>query len=301
MHPDSVSLNLVAARRPGVASRKTSSRALVDSRRQVFGFLAVPLLIGLLGAPALAEDSMTLLNCGSAPVVDSYNATESAQDDRPVAGPIKCETANDIANGLNSSQGCCSQSYISSVKKLAEQRAESSCNESAGSNFACDIFPTKTTVCAEGCGMTSTPVDNPLGCSAPSGSSQCTGTARVVPTADESKCLVMCAVSVTATATGKFSLSCGTCTAEKNCEAMGEIEIRKRAEVAELEGARRALEAQLAALSPNDPNYLSSVIAISNQLGAVVAQLSSVAGWISNLAKIYSVARIVLGCGGQNG
>ena len=209
---------------------------------------------------------------------------------------MKCSTAADLANALNNGNGCCQQQYIDELKKLAERRAESECNEKVGANFACDIFRTKTSICSEGCGLSTTPVDSPLGCVAPRAHSQCSGTARVVPAHDESKCMVMCDVAIDATAAGKFSVGCGTCTAEANCEALGEIEVRKRAEVAELEERKRALEAELAALSPSDPDYMEKAGRILVEIAAVVSRMSNVVGFLMNLKKVFTFVRAVVRC-----
>jgi hypothetical protein len=108
--------------------------------------------------------------------------------------------------------------------------------------------------------------------------------------------MVMCDVAIDATAAGKFSVGCGTCTAEANCEALGEIEVRKRAEVAELEERKRALEAELAALSPSDPDYMEKAGRIIVEIAAVVSRMSNVVGFLMNLKKVFTFVRAVVRC-----
>ena len=245
-------------------------------------------LLTLTTFSAIAQPNpLTKLDCGEPSVRDTYSATaEENEGDAIAGGPMACSLAKQIVASMNQSNACCEQPFAKALVERAKRTARSRCNDSAGFNFACDIFLDDVNVCIGGCGLTVQPANNPLGCQ-DTGVPQCTSVARAVEVAPPGEgCMITCAARAVASADGAFDVRCSTCTEQSNCEGLAQAEVDKQRKLQELEAKKAQLERALAALDPRAPNYLAMARDIAMQIASVVAEIHGLLKFFSNLKKL---------------
>lgn len=252
---------------------------------RLFGLILCGLLMPCI-VHAQNPNSPTALLCGAPPVTDSYEFTEFASGEEPVGGPVDCEQARAIARSVNEVNGCCFHDFTHTLRKVAEQRARRACSEKAGQNFACDIYVTDDTMCTEGCGMTTTPISDPNGCTTDVTATNCSGTARAEPVAG-GQCVIMCEAMAESKATGEFDVSCSACTGDVNCGGAAEAQIEKKKRIAALEAKKEQLEAELASLNPQTPNYAEIAGEVMRDLLSIVSELNTLYSFFDNMKKLF--------------
>ena len=259
----------------------------------IFFFLFGPGALALCWAQN--PNAPTALACGAPAVTDSYLETKTASGDESVGGPLSCDRAREIADAVNQQNGCCYHEFALELIKRAEQRARRACSEKAGNNFACDIYETDSTVCTEGCGILTTPSNDPNGCVTDDSATTCVGTAQAKEI-DNGQCVILCKATAQSTAVGDYDVSCSACTAEVNCGGAAEAEIEKRKRISQLEAEKEELEARLAALNPQDPNYAQIAANLMMNIVSIVAELNTLYDFFENIQKLFSIGRVPGNC-----